>query len=461
MEAAGHGRRAWRSLLGESGLVTNLRGAATRARIRCRFFGSAPRASCRSSLHASDRNHRRRRSSRPATRCSRRSFERDERFEGVFVTAVVTTGIFCRPTCSARKPKPKNVEFYATPRDALVAGYRPCRRCRPLRPAGTTPDWLAPLLEAVEDDPTRRWRDADLRELGLEPARVRRWFQSHHGMTFHAYSRARRLGEAIGHIQEGRQVSRTAYEAGYESLSGFNEALKQLAGRAPASLRGRARRHRPAAGHAARPDDRRRRPTGTSYCSSSPTAGRFRPSSSGSRNGSTPSSFPGEDEVLDELDGAARRLLRRRAPRLRPAARDLGHAVPGAGLGRAAEIPPGTVCSYGDVAARDRPAHGDPRRGSRQRRQPDRDPHPLPPRDRRRRLAHRVRRRAVAEEAAARGGRAERARGRHVPSRRGAPADGAALGANRRVFRPRRSAASFHFVRIFSRSFVPGHVRSA
>ena len=55
-------------------------------------------------------------------------------------------------------------------------------------------------------------------------------------MTFHAYSRARRLGEAIGHIQEGRQVSRTAYEAGYESLSGFTEALKQLAGRAPASL---------------------------------------------------------------------------------------------------------------------------------------------------------------------------------------------------------------------------------
>lgn len=162
--------------------------------------------------------------------------ERDEAFEGVFVTAVVTTGIFCRPTCSARKPKPQNVEFYATPRDALVAGYRPCRRCRPLRPAGATPAWLAPLVEAVEADPTRRWRDADLRELELDPARVRRWFQSQHGMTFHAYSRARRLGEAIGHIREGRQVSRTAYEAGYESLSGFTEALRQLSGRAPATL---------------------------------------------------------------------------------------------------------------------------------------------------------------------------------------------------------------------------------
>lgn len=161
---------------------------------------------------------------------------RDEDYEGVFVTAVVTTGIFCRPTCPARKPKPRNVEFFATSREALVAGYRPCRRCRPLRPAGAVPEWLGPLFETVDGDPGRRWRDADLRDMGLDPARVRRWFQAQHGMTFHAYSRARRLGEAIGHIQEGRQVSRTAYEAGYESLSGFTEALKQLAGRPPATL---------------------------------------------------------------------------------------------------------------------------------------------------------------------------------------------------------------------------------
>lgn len=161
---------------------------------------------------------------------------RDEAFEGVFVTAVMTTGIFCRPTCSARKPLARNVEFYPTPRDALVAGYRPCRRCRPLKPAGTAPEWLAPLLAEVETDPERRWRDRDLRERGLEPARVRRWFQAEHGMTFHAYSRARRLGAAIGQIREGRQVSRTAYAAGYESLSGFSEALKQLSGRPPSTL---------------------------------------------------------------------------------------------------------------------------------------------------------------------------------------------------------------------------------
>jgi AraC family transcriptional regulator of adaptative response/methylated-DNA-[protein]-cysteine methyltransferase len=117
-----------------------------------------------------------------------------------------------------------------------VAGFRPCRRCRPLRPAGTAPEWLAPLLAEVDLDPERRWRDRDLRALGLEPARVRRWFQAEHGMTFHAYSRARRLGTAIGQIREGRQVSRTAYAAGYDSLSGFSEALRQLSGQPPSAL---------------------------------------------------------------------------------------------------------------------------------------------------------------------------------------------------------------------------------
>lgn len=166
----------------------------------------------------------------PREKMLRAFSDRDTTFEGVFFTAVLTTGIFCRPSCPARKPRPENVEFYATSRDALLAGYRPCRRCSPLQPVGENPDWLKPVIDAVDEHPAHRWRDADLRDLGVDPARVRRWFQKNHGMTFHAYSRARRLGGAMGRIKEGRQVSRTAFETGYESLSGFNEALKQLAG---------------------------------------------------------------------------------------------------------------------------------------------------------------------------------------------------------------------------------------
>ena len=131
---------------------------------------------------------------------------RDASFDGIFITGVHTTGIFCRPTCPARKPKPENVSFFPNSHDALLAGYRPCRRCRPLEPEGTPPEWLRPLLDDLESDPTRRWRDADMRERGLSPERVRRWFQKHHGMTFQAYSRARRLGSALGRVREGDQL---------------------------------------------------------------------------------------------------------------------------------------------------------------------------------------------------------------------------------------------------------------
>lgn len=164
------------------------------------------------------------------------SRRRDATYEGVFIVCVRTTGIFCRPTCSARDPNPENVEFVETVTDALSAGYRPCRRCRPLEPLGDVPDWVQPLLDAVEDDATRRWRDQDLRDMGMEPARVRRWFTKHHGMTFHAYSRARRLGTALGRIQEGASVSRTAFGSGYDSLSGFGEAFRKLTGQAPTDL---------------------------------------------------------------------------------------------------------------------------------------------------------------------------------------------------------------------------------
>ncbi len=163
---------------------------------------------------------------------------RDASYDGVFFTGVATTGVFCRPTCAARKPNPENVEFYASARDALLAGYRPCKRCRPLEPGGNAPPWLRRVLAEVEADPARRWRDADLRRLGQNPDRVRRWFRSQHGMTFQAYHRARRLGLALGRIRHGSPVISTAFDHGYESLSGFNGAFKQLLGSAPREARG-------------------------------------------------------------------------------------------------------------------------------------------------------------------------------------------------------------------------------
>jgi AraC family transcriptional regulator of adaptative response/methylated-DNA-[protein]-cysteine methyltransferase len=162
---------------------------------------------------------------------------RDAGYEGVFFAAVRTTGVFCRPTCTARKPNRDNVEFYGSARDALLAGYRPCKRCYPLEPNGKTPSWLRPLLVEVERDPARRWKDADLRNMSLDPGRVRRWFHNNHGMTFHAYQRARRLGLALGQISHGDALTNAAYDHGFESLSGFRDAFERLFGEVPGRAR--------------------------------------------------------------------------------------------------------------------------------------------------------------------------------------------------------------------------------
>jgi AraC family transcriptional regulator of adaptative response/methylated-DNA-[protein]-cysteine methyltransferase len=162
---------------------------------------------------------------------------RDPAFEGLFVVGVKTTGIFCRPTCPARKPKPDSVEYFAAAQGALLSGYRACLRCRPLEPAGQAPAWLRGLLAEIEASPARRFTDADLEEQGLEPARVRRWFQSNHGMTFHAYQRARRLGSALGRIRQGAPLTDTAYDAGFESESGFRDAFAKLFGAPPGRAR--------------------------------------------------------------------------------------------------------------------------------------------------------------------------------------------------------------------------------
>ena len=160
----------------------------------------------------------------------------DGTWDGIFWAGVRSTGIFCRPSCPARKPRPRQLAFFATPADAVEAGFRACLRCRPLEPVGAPPDWLRPLLDAVESDPTRRWTEEDLRRLGLAPDRVRRWFKKTHGMTFQAYHRARRLGGALEEVRDGRAVSRAAFEAGYDSLSGFQEAFRQTFGVAPTEL---------------------------------------------------------------------------------------------------------------------------------------------------------------------------------------------------------------------------------
>ncbi len=158
---------------------------------------------------------------------------RDPAFEGVFFAAVKTTAIFCRPTCPARKPKARNVEYFARAADALRAGYRPCARCRPMARAAGTPDLVRRLLEEVDRAPTRTVTEAALRALGIDPSTARRQFRRTFGMTFHAYQRARRMGSAHHDLRNGETVMQAQLDHGYESASGFWDAFKRTLGAPP------------------------------------------------------------------------------------------------------------------------------------------------------------------------------------------------------------------------------------
>jgi AraC family transcriptional regulator of adaptative response/methylated-DNA-[protein]-cysteine methyltransferase len=162
---------------------------------------------------------------------------RDDSYDGIFYIGVRSTGIFCRPSCPARRPLPENVEFFPTAKDALYGGYRPCKRCEPLRAAGELPEWVAALIGRVEADPSARIKDADLRAVGIEPARARRFFQSRFGMTFQAYCRARRLGRAFDEIKNGARLDDAILGHGYESHSGFREAFFNRFGAPPGKVR--------------------------------------------------------------------------------------------------------------------------------------------------------------------------------------------------------------------------------
>ena len=77
------------------------------------------------------------------------SFNKDASFEGVFWMGVKTTGIFCRPTCTARKPKPENVEFFSNTKDAILKGYRPCKVCKPLEKLNETPKYIQEIIDEL------------------------------------------------------------------------------------------------------------------------------------------------------------------------------------------------------------------------------------------------------------------------------------------------------------------------
>lgn len=157
----------------------------------------------------------------------------DSRFEGIFFLAVKTTGVFCRPGCRARAPRRENVEFFETASQALAQGYRPCKKCHPLNEPGAAPDWVQQSLHLIRHRGDVNLSDRELVQHGLDPVRLRRWFLQHYGMTFQAYQRERKIEQAHRGIRQGNKVIDSAFDSGYQSLSGFHQSFSKLTGVAP------------------------------------------------------------------------------------------------------------------------------------------------------------------------------------------------------------------------------------
>src|ERR1700730_5564158 len=164
---------------------------------------------------------------------------RDPSFEGIFFVGVRTTGIFCRPTCSAKKPASENVDFFATPSEALHGGYRPCLRCHPMDPGTRPPKLIERLRAEVERAPGGRLTDKELAAIAIDPSTARRQFKRHYGMTFQAYYRARRLGLALCEVKRGGRVDEAQNGSGFESASGFREAFTRIFGDPPTAAKSR------------------------------------------------------------------------------------------------------------------------------------------------------------------------------------------------------------------------------
>ena len=163
---------------------------------------------------------------------------RDDSFDGRYFVGVTSTGVFCRLTCPARKPLAKNCQFYETPGECMEAGFRPCKRCSPLKPAAEADPTIRKLLLALDDDPDRVWRETDIVAMGLDPSTVRRTFKRQYGTTFLDMARMSRLRNSVKTLAEGGKVIDAQLDAGFDSPSGFRSAFAKLLGVAPGTFTG-------------------------------------------------------------------------------------------------------------------------------------------------------------------------------------------------------------------------------
>jgi AraC family transcriptional regulator of adaptative response/methylated-DNA-[protein]-cysteine methyltransferase len=161
---------------------------------------------------------------------------KDRRFDGVFVTGVHSTGIYCRPSCPARPPKRENVRFYASSADAEAAGLRPCMRCKPdevARDEAAVAQAIGMLRDAEEMVPLDRLAAAT----GYSTAHFQRLFKRSVGLSPAAFARALRIERAADALSAGERVTDAVFDAGFSTPSRFYEASEGRFGMSPSAWR--------------------------------------------------------------------------------------------------------------------------------------------------------------------------------------------------------------------------------
>ncbi len=164
---------------------------------------------------------------------------RDTGADGRFVYAVRTTGVYCRPSCSARTPNRVNVSFHASCAEAEAAGFRPCLRCRPNAPsrAERQADAVARACRLIEEAETAPSLDALAGAVGLSPFHFHRVFRDIVGITPKAYAAARRAERVAAALREADSVTQAVYEAGYNAPSRFYAGATERLGMTPTAYR--------------------------------------------------------------------------------------------------------------------------------------------------------------------------------------------------------------------------------
>ena len=161
----------------------------------------------------------------------------DARMDGVFLYAVRTTGVYCKPSCPSRRPLPENVVFFRTREAARRAGFRACKRCKPDATSTSNPnadlvEKVCRYIDAHPDGPATL--EALSRAIGLSPFHLQRTFKALTGITPRAYADSRRLQALKAGLRDGHSVTRSLYDAGYGSSSRLYEGASSKLGMTPA-----------------------------------------------------------------------------------------------------------------------------------------------------------------------------------------------------------------------------------